>query len=55
MAFCFDGSFTHQEGEIEVLLYAPDGIDKSLSFKLKYHSNNEPEYEALTIGLISAL
>lgn len=39
-----------------VLLYAPDGIYFSLSFKLDFlYFDEEAKYEALVTGLISAL
>lgn len=39
-----------------MVLYALDGIDVSLSFKVKFpYSNNEVEYKALFIELIVAL
>lgn len=38
------------------MLYDSDGTDVSLSFKLNFPcSKNEAEYEALVIGLMSAL
>lgn len=39
-----------------IVLYAPDGNNLSLPFKLKFpYSNNEVEYEALITRFISAL
>lgn len=38
----FDSFFMCQGGGARIVLYAPDGNDVSLSFKLKFHrSNNE--------------
>lgn len=52
----FDGSSTHQRGGTGVVLYDPDSVSISLSFKLKFAcSNNVTEYEALLLGLISVL
>lgn len=54
----FEGSFTHwgERGGTGVMLYAPDDIDISLTFKLKlFCTNRKVEYEALVIGLISGL
>lgn len=49
-------SSIYRGGGTGILLYAPDGIDVSLSLKLKFPcSNNEYKYEAWIIGLISAL
>lgn len=52
----FDGSSTHQGGDAGVVLYDAEGVNISLSFKLEFPcSNNVAEYEALLLGLISAL
>lgn len=41
---------------VEVVTYAPDGTNISLAFKLEFFGiNNKAEYEALIIGLASAL
>lgn len=51
----FDDSSTPQ-GVGMSRLYAPDGTDVSISFKLKFPcANNEAEYEALFIELVSTL
>lgn len=44
----FDVSSTHRGGGARVMLYALDGTDMSLSFKLELPcSNNKADYEAL--------
>lgn len=51
-----DGSFTHQGGGTGVVMYDFDGIDFSISFKLKFPCpDNEAECEAFIIRLISTL
>lgn len=50
----FDGSSTHHGGCIGVLFYALNGTNISFPFKLEFFcTNNEAEYEALFIRLIS--
>lgn len=53
----FDGSTTHQGGRgAGLVLQNDDGTVVSLSFTLDFPcSNNVAEYEALVIGLVSAL
>lgn len=52
----FDGCFTHRGGGPGVVLYAPDGTNISLTFKLNiFSTKNEAEYVVLIVGLISAL
>lgn len=44
------------EGKTGLVLYASDGIDVSMSFKLEFLcSNNEAEYDVLIIGIIFIL
>lgn len=52
----FNSSSTHQGGGTRVVLYAPDGANISLAFKLElFCTNNEAECEVLIIGFISTL
>lgn len=54
--FAFDGSSTYLGGGPGVILYAHDGTNIPLAFKLQFlFSSNEAEYEAMIIGQISAL
>lgn len=51
-----DGSSTYQGGDTGVVLYDPEGINVSLSFKLDFPcSNNIAKYEALLLELKSTL
>lgn len=44
----------HQGGRAWVILYDPDGVSISLSFKLEFpYSNNVAEYETPLLGLNS--
>lgn len=48
-----DGSCAHLGGGAVVMLYAVNGSNISLSFKLEFsYSNNEAEYSTLIIGSI---
>lgn len=52
----FDGSSTHRGGGVGVVLYTLDSTDISFAFTLEFVcTNNNNEYEALVIRLISAL
>lgn len=51
-----NGSSTYQGGGAGVVLCAPEGTNISHSFKLEFPCTyNEAEYEAVVIGLTSAL
>lgn len=56
LRLAFYRSSTHQGGGAGVVLYDPDGVSVSLSFKLEFPcSNNVTDYAALLLRLISAL
>lgn len=56
MVTCFDSSSTDRGSGAEAVLYAPDGTNISLSYKLEFpYSNYEAEYKVVIIGLIYAL
>ena len=51
----FDGSVGNQGWGAGIVLTSPEGRKIPLAFKLGFHcTNNEVEYEALLLGLISA-
>lgn len=56
MRLAFDGYSTHQGGWAGVMLCDPYGTNIFQSFRLEFHcSDDEAEYEALVIRVISAL
>ncbi|GAV82877.1 RVT_3 domain-containing protein, partial [Cephalotus follicularis] len=52
----FDGSSTTTGGGARIILQSPDNVSTQLAYKLDFFcSNNKAEYEALILGMLSAI